>query len=134
MKKDQGVTYYPVFLNVKDRKCVVVGGGQVALRKARVMLEHGADVEVISPDFCPALVRLTDSGAICALNREYQEGDLQNAFVTIAATDSDETNQRVASEARRVLFRVDTRKGVAPRILTLERRRLALVEDVDTPA
>ena len=46
MKKDQGITYYPVFLNVNGKKCVVVGGGQVALRKVRVLLEHGADVEV----------------------------------------------------------------------------------------
>jgi len=101
MKKDQGITYYPVFLNVNGKKCVVVGGGQVALRKVRVLLEHGADVEVIGPGLCPALVRLAESGEIHALTREYQEGDLKNAFVTIAATDNSDINQRVVMEARR---------------------------------
>ncbi len=101
MKKDKGITYYPVFLNVNGKKCVVVGGGQVALRKVRVLLEHGADVEVIGPGLCPALVRLAESGEIHALTREYQEGDLKNAFVTIAATDNSEINQRVVAEARR---------------------------------
>ncbi len=101
MKKDQGITYYPVFLNVKGKKCVVVGGGQVALRKVRVMLEHGADVEVISPDLCPELAELSTSGAIRALGRDYQAGDLKNAFVAIAATDHSEINRRVVAEARR---------------------------------
>ena len=101
MKKDQGITYYPVFLNVKGKKCVVVGGGQVALRKVRVMLEHGADVEVISPDLCPELAKLSASGEIRALGRDYQAGDLKNAFVAIAATDNSEINRRVVAEARR---------------------------------
>ena len=101
MKKGQGITYYPVFLNVEGRKCVVVGGGQVAWRKVRVLLEHGADVEVISPDLCPELAKLVQGREIHALTREYQAGDLENAFVTIAATDCGDINQRVVVEARR---------------------------------
>ncbi len=101
MKKGQGITYYPVFLNVEGKKCVVVGGGQVAWRKVRVLLEHGADVEVISPDLCPELAKLAGSGEVHALTREYQAGDLKNAFVAIAATDSGDINQRVVVEARR---------------------------------
>ena len=101
MKKGQGITYYPVFLNVDGKKCVVVGGGQVAWRKVRVLLEHGADIEVISPDLCPELAKLAESGEIHALTREYQAGDLKNAFVAIAATDDNEINQRVVVEARR---------------------------------
>ena len=101
MKKGQGITYYPVFLNVDGKKCVVVGGGQVAWRKVRVLLEHGADIEVISPDLCSELAKLAESGEIHALTREYQAGDLKNAFVAIAATDDNEINQRVVVEARR---------------------------------
>ena len=101
MKKDQGITYYPVFLNINGKKCVVVGGGQVALRKVRVLLEHGADVEVISPDLCPELAKLTESGEMRALTRQYQEGDLKNAFIAIAATDNGDINRRVVAEARR---------------------------------
>lgn len=94
-------SYYPVFLNISDKRCVVVGGGQVALRKVRAMLEHGANIDVISPDLCPELVQLTKRGEINVLNREYQIGDLKGAFVAIAATDNDEINRQIAEEAKR---------------------------------
>lgn len=101
MKKDRGITYYPIFLNADGRKCLVVGGGRVALRKVGGLLEHGADVTVVSPEFCPGLAELVQSGAINALAREYRAEDLENAFLAIAATDSSEVNRRVAAEARR---------------------------------
>ena len=101
MKKDQEIAYYPVFLNVKGKKCVVIGGGQIALRKVRTLLNHGADVEIISPDLCPELTKLAESGRIPVLTREYQSGDLENTFVVITATDNGEINQRVVAEARR---------------------------------
>lgn len=94
-------SYYPVFLNISDKRCVVVGGGQVALRKVRAMLEHGANIDVISPDLCPELVQLTKRGEINVLNREYQIGDLKGAFIAIAATDNDEINRQIAEEAKR---------------------------------
>jgi siroheme synthase-like protein len=101
MKKSQGIVYYPVFLNADGRKCLVVGGGQVALRKVGGLLEHGADVTVISPDLCPGLAELARSGEINALAREYRAGDLENAFLAIAATDNSEVNRRVEAQARR---------------------------------
>ncbi len=100
-REDQAAAYYPVSLNISGRKCVVVGGGQVALRKVKALLEHGADVEVISPDLCPELVQLAGSGEIRVLAREYLAGDLRKAFVAIAATDDSETNRRVVAEARK---------------------------------
>jgi len=101
MKEESQVSaYYPVFLNISGRKCVVVGGGQVALRKVKVLLEHGADVKVISPDLCPELVQLAESGEIRSLNREYRTGDLADVFVAIAATDNIDINRQVVAEAR----------------------------------
>ncbi|MEE9366117.1 MAG: bifunctional precorrin-2 dehydrogenase/sirohydrochlorin ferrochelatase [Dehalococcoidales bacterium] len=99
-KIDQVPAYYPVFLNIGGRKCVVVGGGQVALRKVKALLEHGADVKIISPDLCPELVQLAGSGEIHSLNREYHTGDLAGAFVAIAATDNIDINRQVVAEAR----------------------------------
>ncbi|MFC2020460.1 bifunctional precorrin-2 dehydrogenase/sirohydrochlorin ferrochelatase [Chloroflexota bacterium] len=102
MKNDtSGTIYYPVSLNIRGRMCAVVGGGQVALRKVKALLEHGADVKVISPDFCPELAGLAERGEIRALTREYQPGDLKDAFVAIVATDNSEINQQIAVEARR---------------------------------
>jgi siroheme synthase-like protein len=100
-KRGQSPAYYPVFLDIGGKKCVVVGGGQVALRKVRALLECGADVVVISPDLCAGLEQLAGSGEIHAINREYQEGDLEGAFVVIVATSDGEANLRVAKEARK---------------------------------
>ncbi|MBI4283119.1 MAG: bifunctional precorrin-2 dehydrogenase/sirohydrochlorin ferrochelatase, partial [Chloroflexi bacterium] len=101
MKKRELPNYYPVFLKISSKRCVVVGGGQVALRKVRTLLEHGASVEVISPDLCPELSQLAESGTIGVRQRSYQAGDLQDAAIAIAATDSRQTNLEVAQEARR---------------------------------
>ena len=99
-RKDDIIAYYPVSLNIGGRKCTVVGGGEVALRKVKVLLEHGANVEVISPDLCPELVRLAESGEISVRNHAYETGNLAGAFLTIVATDDAEINQQVAKEAR----------------------------------
>lgn len=100
-KRSQLPTYYPVFLNISGKKCVVVGGGQVALRKVRTLLEHKAKVEIISPDPCSELGQLAESKEIYILPRKYRAGDLKGAFVAIAAANDRETNLRVAEEARR---------------------------------
>jgi siroheme synthase-like protein len=101
MKKKANITaYYPVSLNIRGRKCVVVGGGEVALRKVKALLEHGAEVEVISPDLCPELARLGESGEISIHNHAHETGNLAGAFLVVAATDDAEINQQVAKEAR----------------------------------
>ncbi len=100
MKKKDTTAYYPVSLNIRGRKCVVVGGGEVALGKVRTLLEHGADVKVISPDFCPELAQLSDSGKISVRNHSYETGDLAGTFLAIAATNDREINRQVAEEAR----------------------------------
>jgi len=99
-KKDDVIAYYPVSLNIGGRKCTVVGGGEVALRKVKTLLQHGADVEVISPDLCPELVRLAESGEINVHNHACETGDIAGTFLAIAATDDAEINQRIAEEAR----------------------------------
>ncbi len=78
----------------------MVGGGQVALRKVRALLEYKASVEVISPEFCSELGQLAESGAIQILHREYRAGDLKGAVIAIAATDDSDINRRVAAEAQ----------------------------------
>jgi siroheme synthase-like protein len=102
MKRDeQASTYYPILLNIQGRKCLVVGGGPVALRKAKALLEHGANVEVVGPILCPELNQLATDGVIRTIQRDYKSEDLQHAFIAIAATDNAKTNERVAAEARR---------------------------------
>jgi len=100
MKKANQMPYYPMFLNISGKRCVVVGGGKVALRKVRALLEHGASIEVISPDLCPELIELAQRGQVNTSRRHYQPGDLRQAFIAIAATDSSDVNQQVVKEAR----------------------------------
>ncbi len=102
MKRDEPAsTYYPILLNIQGRKCLVVGGGPVALRKVKALLEHGANVEIVSPTFCPELNQLATDGVIRAIQRDYKSEDLQHTFIAIAATDDAKTNERVAAEAKR---------------------------------
>jgi precorrin-2 dehydrogenase/sirohydrochlorin ferrochelatase len=89
-----------MFLKIKGKKCVVVGGGEVARRKVRALLEYGASVEVISPEPCRELNKLVEMGKIKLLPRHYQPGDLQGAFLAIAATDDSQINRQVVKEAQ----------------------------------
>jgi len=100
-KRHEASPYYPIFLNVRGKKCLVVGGGNVALRKVQSLLERGASVVVVSPTLCPELSRMAGESTIQALQRGYKAEDLQAALVAVAATDDAETNEGVAAEARR---------------------------------
>jgi len=95
-------SYYPILLNIQDKKCLVVGGGEVALRKVKALLEHGANIEIVSPDFCPELNQLVKEGTIKAAQRDYKPEDLEDAFIAIAATNDNKINENVSVEARRV--------------------------------
>jgi len=93
--------YYPAYLDLRERPCLVIGGGAVAERKALSLLEAGAVVTIISPALTPKLHELSDSGKITHLQKQYEEKDLAGAFLAIAATDSAEVNTLVASACRK---------------------------------
>jgi len=93
--------YYPVFLNLQGRKCLVAGGGRIALRKATTLLEHGADVTVVSPRLCTGLSRLADDGRIKVIHRAYRPGDIKGINVAIVATSNRAVNLGAAEEAKR---------------------------------
>jgi siroheme synthase-like protein len=93
--------YYPIFLEMKDRPCVVVGGGTVAERKVEGLLAAGARVTVISPELTPALATLKEEGRLHHIARPYQEGDLEGCEVAVVATDDGAVNADVAREGRR---------------------------------
>lgn len=85
-----------MFMDLDGRRCVVIGGGAVADRKARKLLQARAEVVVISPKVSPAL----ESIAVEILRRRYEPGDLEGAFLAFTATDSREVNAAVSCEAR----------------------------------
>ncbi|MFC2009672.1 bifunctional precorrin-2 dehydrogenase/sirohydrochlorin ferrochelatase [Chloroflexota bacterium] len=107
-KGEAGSLYYPVSLDISGRECVVIGGGPVAYRKVSALLDCGASVAVISHDICPELGRLEEMGTVRMIRRDYVPGDLEKAFLAIAATGDSEINHKVAAESRkrRVLVNV----------------------------
>ena len=91
--------YYPVFLNLSGKNCVVAGGGQVALRKVTTLLQYGADITVISPRLCKGLGELDCAGKIKVRRRSYQAGDLEGAYIAIIATGNRSVNRQASLEA-----------------------------------
>lgn len=91
--------YYPVNLDLHDRRVVIVGGGAVAARKARRLVSAGARVSVVAPGLDDRLAALTAAGRITHLARPYQVGDLEGALLVFAATDDAAVNLAVAAEA-----------------------------------
>jgi len=92
--------YLSFNIQIEGKTIVVVGGGRVAERKVCNIVPAGALLTVISPTLTFELQKLRDSGIITHLPREYQAGDLGDAFMVIAATSDRETNRSVADEAR----------------------------------
>ena len=104
----KGMRYYPVLLDLKDRACLVVGGGSVAQRKALSLLAAGARVDVVATRVTKALAGLSDEGTITLEKRAYRQGDVTGHFLIIAATGSKEANWSIYrdSEAAGVLVNV----------------------------
>ena len=92
--------YYPIYLDLKGRDVLVVGGGAVAEGKALQLLEAGARVTVVSPQLTEALRAAADRGEITHLDGAFAEGDLNGAFLVIGATDDRKVNEKVAKAAR----------------------------------
>jgi len=89
---------YPLMLDLRGRRVVVVGGGRVALRRARALLAAGALVHVIAPQVDPALAGLE----VTVSRREYRDGDLAEAWLAHAATSDPAVNAQVAADAQRL--------------------------------
>ncbi|MRR16621.1 MAG: bifunctional precorrin-2 dehydrogenase/sirohydrochlorin ferrochelatase [Deltaproteobacteria bacterium] len=92
--------YYPVFWDITGKKCVVIGGGDVAARKVSRLLECGANVCVVSPKLVPELTRLASDGLIEHINDDYAREHLYGAALVIGATDDEETNAAISHDAQ----------------------------------
>lgn len=98
----KNVSFYPVNLQIHDRLCIVVGGGSVAERKVKGLLEAGACVTVLSPEITPQLAELSKEKKITHVGRTYGEGDVKGFFIVICATNNELINRLVAEEASRL--------------------------------
>ncbi len=94
--------FYPVFLNLTGRRCVIIGGGLIAEGKITKLLDSGAKISVISPDATQTIHSLAERGDIEFELRKYQAGDLNGAFLAIAATNDRVVNQEIFEEAEKL--------------------------------
>ena len=92
--------YYPVFLDLRDRPVLLVGGGAVALRKSELLLRSGAALKVVTISAQTPLLDLASAGKIDLALREFDSSDLEGVAFVIAATDDLAVNARVAAEAK----------------------------------
>lgn len=91
---------YPIFLEVTGARCVVVGAGPVAQRKAQALLSAGAAVTVVAPEATGRLELLAAEGKLQWVAESYQPAQLDGARLVLAATDDAELNARIAADAR----------------------------------
>ena len=95
-----GKVFYPMFVDIEGRRCLVVGGGPVATEKVEKLLDHGAVVRLVSPEITPELAAMVASGAIAEHHaRPYRPEDLEACFLVIAATNLDAINRMVWQDA-----------------------------------
>jgi len=92
--------FYPVFLELAGRRCLVVGGGLVAERRVHALLAANAAVAVVSPALTPALGALASGGQIRHERRSFEPGDLDGVDLAFAATDRGEVNAALFLAAR----------------------------------
>jgi len=92
--------YYPLYMDLEGRKCLVVGAGAVAARKVRALLECGARVTVVGEDPVPALQRL-ESESLTIRARKFRRSDMGRYSLVVGATDDSVVNRTVSRESRK---------------------------------
>ena len=132
--EDRNLKYYPVFLDIKGRNCLVVGGGDVGTRKAEMLLECQASVTVISLEITEAMQKLAENQRITLVRRAYMASDLDNRFLVIGATNDEGLNQQISTEAekRNLLCNIADRPAACNFILPAIVRQGDLVMAIST--
>lgn len=92
--------FLPIFVNIRHQPCLVVGGGEVAARKVSLLLSAGATVTVVSPQLSHELADMLTAGKITHLPRNFENADIQQPVLVIAATDDRAVNENVSALAR----------------------------------
>lgn len=93
--------YYPIFIALEHRFCLVVGGGAVAWRKIKGLFDCGAQVTVVAPLLVPEIEQAVSEGIIVVNRRAFTETDLENIFLVYAATDDADVNAEILNFAQK---------------------------------
>ncbi len=104
--------YYPIFLSIKGKRCVVIGGGKIAEGKVDKLLDCDAIVTVISPELTDKMRERATRNEFTYIPRVYEKGDIKGSYLALVATDDRKVNQTAADEARELGILVNTADDV----------------------
>lgn len=96
--------YFPVFMNIENKRVVVIGGGGVALRKVEKLLPFKPTITVIAPKVVKELVSMEREGRIKIVRRRFNSKDIEDSFLVIGATNNRKVNRRI--------YKIASRKGI----------------------
>lgn len=92
--------FFPIFLNIRNKSCLVVGGGNIAARKADLLRNAHANVTIVAPDTCDEMAILIQEHRLTHVHRPFEEQDIVDHCLIIAATDNPGVNAQVAELAK----------------------------------
>ena len=92
--------YFPLFIDLSDKKIVIIGAGQIAARRAASLAAFCGDIVVIAPRICERIKEMSINGSLKLIEKPYEPGDIEDAFIVLAATDSKSLNDRICTDGR----------------------------------
>jgi siroheme synthase-like protein len=132
--------YFAAFLDLRRRRCLVVGGGEIGERKARALLTCGAKVTVVSPTVTPGLAALAIVGRVVERRRPFRRSDLRGCALVVAATGDPAADDAVAALSRRarvlvnVVDRPERCDFIVPSVLQRGQLQIAVSTGGRSPA
>ncbi|HEX6092617.1 MAG TPA: NAD(P)-dependent oxidoreductase, partial [Dongiaceae bacterium] len=94
------MNYFPAFFDLRERRALIVGGGEIAARRLRLLLKAGAKVTVVAPRIAEEIETAISDGAVAAIRRGFVAGDITGHTVVFSATGREDVDERVAEAAR----------------------------------
>lgn len=90
---------FPLFIDLKEKECVVIGGGKIADRKIETLIKFAAKITVVSPEISESIALKIIKGQLFYNKRNYQKTDIEYAFLVIAATSEKSLNEKIYQDA-----------------------------------
>jgi len=101
------MNYFPIFLDARQINAIIIGGGDVAARKAELLLKSTKNITIMSDDVCPSVMRLIKEHQLSWLTHQYQSGCIEGKNLVIAATNNAEVNKTISKEAAQLSILVN---------------------------
>ena len=99
--------HLPIFINIRQRSCLVIGGGDIALRKINLLIKAQAKVDCLSPLFCEGIINLSKNGNVNLINKSFEPDDMKDYAIIIASTDDSSVNSLISQLAKQAKIPVN---------------------------